>query len=259
MSGFVRWLKFSFVGLIGVGVQLGALFLLTRVTRTNYLPAIVLAVECAVLHNFLWHQRFTWKDRRHIGVWQALTSFVRFNTGNGAISLVGNVVLMRLLVGQLHFRVIPANLVSVAACALANFIVSDRWVFTTSRVETSTMTFQPRRGDIGKPGTAVPGMHGTLTESCKDDTFMLRVLRIRIVAPVSHEQQRPLRERHINQRGAGGERQPDSDLGNQEKRRECPQLIERKNEQENLSEFRDQAPHFECHRGEQVQANGYAD
>jgi len=131
MNGFVRWLKFSAVGIFGVGVQLGALFLLAGMAHLNYLLATVLAVEAAVVHNFIWHQRFTWRDRGTTQVLATLARLARFNAGNGAISLLGNVILMRILVGQLHVPVMPANLVSIAACALANFIVSDRWVFVT--------------------------------------------------------------------------------------------------------------------------------
>lgn len=58
----LRLLKFSAVGAIGVGVQLGALAVLHAMEIT-YLPATALAVECAVIHNFLWHRRFTWADR----------------------------------------------------------------------------------------------------------------------------------------------------------------------------------------------------
>jgi dolichol-phosphate mannosyltransferase len=112
-----------------MGVQLGVLFLLTSAARLNYLISTALAVETAVMHNFLWHQRFTWRDRGETHVWQSAGRLLRFNAGNGAISLLGNVALMRLLVGEFHIRVIVANLISIGACAIANFIVSDRWVF----------------------------------------------------------------------------------------------------------------------------------
>jgi len=45
------------------------------------------------------------------------------------ISLVGNLLLMRLFVGWLDFPVLAANVLTIAVCALANFAVSDRWVF----------------------------------------------------------------------------------------------------------------------------------
>ena len=63
-SGLVlRWLKFNLVGGIGIGVQLAALAILRSLLHLDYLVATALAVETAVLHNFVWHERFTWADR----------------------------------------------------------------------------------------------------------------------------------------------------------------------------------------------------
>lgn len=123
-----RWCKFNLVGAIGVGVQLGTLALLTAV-GIHYLLATVLAVEAAVLHNLVWHQNFTWSDREG-GI---LVRLARFHATNGAISILGNLALMRLLVGGLGMPPVPANLMSIAACSLANFLAADRIVFLARR------------------------------------------------------------------------------------------------------------------------------
>ena len=60
--GIQRPATFALVGAIGVVVQLGTLEALTALGG-HYLWATGLAVEAAVLHNFMWHQRFTWRDR----------------------------------------------------------------------------------------------------------------------------------------------------------------------------------------------------
>src|SRR5207247_9211302 len=87
----LRWLKFNFVGLIGIGVQLLALVLLKSGLHLNYLLATALAVETAVVHNFLWHERFTWRDR----VAKArLAQFMRFNLRNGAVLTFGYVFVL---------------------------------------------------------------------------------------------------------------------------------------------------------------------
>jgi len=65
-STLVRWCKFNFVGGIGIVVQFGALFLLKSVLHFEYLAATAIAVEAAVLHNFIWHEQFTWADRTQI-------------------------------------------------------------------------------------------------------------------------------------------------------------------------------------------------
>jgi putative flippase GtrA len=124
----VRLAKFCLAGGIGVGVQLGALALFCAM-KLDYLRATGLAVECAILHNFLWHWHFTFLGQARAGMRGFLLALVRFHLSNGAISLFGNMLLMRLLVGSLRLPLLCANLASIAACFVANFLASDRWVF----------------------------------------------------------------------------------------------------------------------------------
>jgi putative flippase GtrA len=135
----IRWLKFNLVGAIGIAVQLGTLSLLTAL-GVDYMLATAAAVESAVLHNFLWHERFTWPDRvaateldvdprQRTQARNSAFRLLRFNFTTGAVSIGGNLLLMRLLVGQAHIPAVAANLLSIAGCSLVNFLVSDRWVF----------------------------------------------------------------------------------------------------------------------------------
>lgn len=123
-----RLLKFHLVGAAGIGVQLCFLFLLKTALHLNYLLATALAVEVAVLHNFLWHEHYTWSDRRESSA-GLLHRLLRFNLSTGLISIVGNLVLMRLFVGSLHLQFMVANILSIGACSLANFWASDQMVF----------------------------------------------------------------------------------------------------------------------------------
>lgn len=124
-----RGFRFYLVGAFGIGVQLGALALLKAGLHLHYAPATALAVECAVLHNFLWHEFFTWSDRSSGSPGAALRRLATFNLTTGLISIGGNVLLMRLLVGELGLHYVVANLATIASCSLANFLVSDRAVF----------------------------------------------------------------------------------------------------------------------------------
>jgi len=121
----VRWLKFNAVGGLGIGVQLAALGALTGVLHLNYLAATALAVEAAVIHNYLWHERFTWADRSAGGS----ARFLKFNLTTGVLSIAGNVAIMRLLAGFWKMNYLVANAITIAACSIANFVVSDRVVF----------------------------------------------------------------------------------------------------------------------------------
>ncbi len=128
-SSFSSPVKFMLVGMLGFAIQLLMIQVITGLT-SKYLVATAVAVELTVLHNFVWHERFTWRERAPTGVGGKLRRLARFHISNGATSIVGNLLLMRLLVGGMHMHVLPANLLSVTACAVANFLSSDRWVFT---------------------------------------------------------------------------------------------------------------------------------
>lgn len=125
---FIRWLRFNFVGLLGIGVQLGVLTLLVSVAQLNYLLATALAVEAAVLHNFLWHERYTWRERTR-GTPGVPRRLLRFHLANGLISIGGNLLFMGLLAGALGLHYLPANLLSIAMCGILNFLAGDFLVF----------------------------------------------------------------------------------------------------------------------------------
>ena len=129
VSRLDRWAAFNAVGLIGIVVQLGVLALLVRGCRIHYLAATAIAVEAAVLHNFLWHQHWTWRDRAATGCGPLLARLGRFHLLNGGISLAGNLILMGILTGLCALEPVMANLVAVSACSLITFAASDRIVF----------------------------------------------------------------------------------------------------------------------------------
>ena len=125
-----RLLRFNSVGAIGAVIQFSALWFLVSLLKMNYLVATLLAVETAILHNFVWHVNWTWGDRKERNSAVNLAGrLLRFHLGNGLVSLISNLLLMRLLVGTLHLPVVPANLLSVLATAAANYLIGEFLVF----------------------------------------------------------------------------------------------------------------------------------
>ncbi len=118
-------MRFNAIGMMGALVQLLALRILLT-TGMHYLVATALAVELAMLNNYFWHLKWTWLDRSFQG---RMRAFVRFHVANGTISIISNVLLMRLLAGQLHFPPLPANLIAITSMSVVNFMIGDRWVF----------------------------------------------------------------------------------------------------------------------------------
>jgi putative flippase GtrA len=125
-----RWLRFNLGGAIGIGVQLMVLGLLRTGLHLNLMLATALAVEAAVVHNFLWHERFTWVDRLGISQRESLARFLKFNMSTGWFSIVGNLVLMKALAEMAHMNYVADNLITIATCSVVNFVVSDRVVFS---------------------------------------------------------------------------------------------------------------------------------
>jgi putative flippase GtrA len=117
----IRWWRFNAVGAGGFVVQVLLLDLALR-AGLAYLTATALAVEGAILHNYVWHRRWTWRDRPQ-------ASLLRFHLTAGLLSLAGNLLLMRLLVGAAHLPPAAANPIAVGLCALGNFLLADRAVF----------------------------------------------------------------------------------------------------------------------------------
>src|SRR5262249_57551452 len=124
------WLKFNTVGLLGMGFQLSALTLLKGGLGLNYLAATIIAVESAVLHNFVWHERWTWLERTRLRGNGVVPRLLRFHLANGLISISGNLLLMWFFVSRLHLHYFLANIIAIGACAILNFLASDRLVFT---------------------------------------------------------------------------------------------------------------------------------
>lgn len=124
-----RWLKFNLVGGLGIAVQLTVLLGLKSGLHLNYLLATPLAVETAVVHNFLWHERYTWADRVQPSWQRSLPRLLRFNLTTGGVSIAGNLALMKLMVGLGHLNYLIANSAAIALCSLLNFLVSEEWVF----------------------------------------------------------------------------------------------------------------------------------
>ena len=108
-------------------VQLAALALFGRLMAEHYLCASAAAVELAVLHNFVWHVLYTWRDRRDGST--LVSRLMRFHLSNGSVSIVGNLVLMRVLVHEMHLPLLISNGIAILCCSVVNFCLGNSWAF----------------------------------------------------------------------------------------------------------------------------------
>jgi putative flippase GtrA len=134
-----RWVTFNAVGALGVPLQLGLIAVLVHAMGVHYLTATVIAVEAAILHNFVWHLRWTWKDRPASRPAVLARRLVAFHLLNGGVSVVGNLAIMAALTGAGGVEPIAANLLAITACSLVNFTVSDTVVFKSAGVAAAVL------------------------------------------------------------------------------------------------------------------------
>ena len=124
MTTPARWFRFNLVGIAGFVLQMLTLTVMARWTTPAV--AIVVAVLVAISHNFLWHEQVTWpglpRDKR-------LRRWLSFHLTNGAVSIVTNVVVTTVVMKSVGAPLLAANAIAVATASLANFLVSDRFIF----------------------------------------------------------------------------------------------------------------------------------
>jgi putative flippase GtrA len=159
---WLRWLRFNTVGAAGFVVQLGGLWLLVELGDMSYVLATLVATELAVVHNFVWHVRWTWMERDATSA-RIFWRFVRFNLSNGAVSLVGNASLVALLTGWMSVPYLPANLAGIAVCCILNFLLSEWFVFAPYQV---TRRLREKAALVGRDGRGRGDVVGRAQLAC---------------------------------------------------------------------------------------------
>ena len=115
-----------------MGVQLTTVWALAGLMGLDYLVSTAIGVEVAVLHNFFWHERWTWSDRNAPFSGPVFSRLARFNVANGLLSIWGNVAFTALFVAALGTDYLVANVLAIAMCSALNFLAADKLVFTAA-------------------------------------------------------------------------------------------------------------------------------
>jgi putative flippase GtrA len=118
---------FVTVAALGFVVQAAALWALTVWTPLPLTAATTIAVLAAVVHNFCWHDRWTWSDRARSA--PAVLRLLRFAAATGIASLAGTVTLTTLYTVALGIHVLVGNLLAVWSVGLVNYVLLDRLIY----------------------------------------------------------------------------------------------------------------------------------
>ena len=137
-----RLTKFCFVGLSGVGVGLGSLWLLKEVAGLFYVVAAVIAFILSVANNFTWNRIWTFRDRSQgsevsaiLGQW-----FKFLLSSSGTLGV--NLGVLTLLTEVFGIHYILSALCAVAVVTPLNFLISTLWVWRLSPARSSKSPLQ---------------------------------------------------------------------------------------------------------------------
>ena len=121
-----RVVRFAIIGLSGVAVNTGLLWLLVEVAGLPLPAAGALAIESAICSNFVLNDMWTFHQaRRRRSWWQRAAAF------HGTAVLAGgiNLGLLLLLVTSAGVHYIAANLVSIVLAAAVNYSGNALWTW----------------------------------------------------------------------------------------------------------------------------------
>jgi dolichol-phosphate mannosyltransferase len=153
---FNRFLRFAVVGLSGVVVDMGLLFLLSDPSMLHWglTRSKLIAAETAIVNNFLWNDAWTFGDvsAHQRGFKQRLRRFGKFQL----ICLAGvvlNTILLNLQFNLLHMNRYVANAVAIAAVTGWNFWLNLKlsWRVAEASRPDATASSDPH----SQPGTDI--------------------------------------------------------------------------------------------------------
>lgn len=122
-----RFVQFCLVGLIGVGVDMGLLYLLSDPATLHWglTRSKLIAAEAAIVNNFMWNDAWTFADL--VGVSDSSKDkfhrFLKFNI-ICAIGLIFNVVLLNIQFNWLGMNRYVANIVAILVATLWNYQIN---------------------------------------------------------------------------------------------------------------------------------------
>lgn len=119
--------KFAVVGAAGIIVNEGMLALLVDALHLRLELAGAIAIECAILFNFLLNYWWTWRIRDHR---RFFVRALQYHSVALVAGLINYAILLALTHAGMHHLL--ANLIGIAAGTAINFFFNHHWTFKQS-------------------------------------------------------------------------------------------------------------------------------
>ena len=121
-----RLLKFGAVGLSGVAVNSGLLWLLATYTHLPFYLCSLLAIETSIMTNFLLNDRWTWADKRRGSM---LNRLLKYNASTAFSSIFITMTMLLLFKEWLGLPFMIANLIAIGCGTLFNFLANHYYTY----------------------------------------------------------------------------------------------------------------------------------
>jgi putative flippase GtrA len=123
--------RFLLVGISGVGVNTGVLWLATRGGLIPFWAGLAASLVSTGT-NFLMNDAFTWRDRREAGLRPTAVRMLRYYGTTAVGNLIYLGVLTLLIQGADLFYLV-ANLVAIGVGGTVNYLIHNAWTWRGAR------------------------------------------------------------------------------------------------------------------------------
>lgn len=128
LNRFKTFLKFCSVGISGVFINMGILYMLTEFIGLYYMFSSALAIEISFISNFTLNDIWTWKGFGNPSTKSKLIRFLKFHSVYAG-GLIINMSILYTLTEFVHIYYLISNLVGIGFATLWNYILSAKWIW----------------------------------------------------------------------------------------------------------------------------------
>ncbi len=128
-----RFIKYAFVGSMGLFMAMGILWVLVEYLGVLYIIASLIAGEIGITFNFFWYEVWAFRDvKRSFAVSQLVVRWLKFNLVRATgIGISMGILTLLVEIFSVHYFV--ANIIGTVVAIVFNYIISIGWIWRITR------------------------------------------------------------------------------------------------------------------------------
>jgi dolichol-phosphate mannosyltransferase len=125
-----RFLKFCLVGGSGILVNMFFFWIFYKKLEIYSLFASFLAIQIAILNNFIWNDKWTWREKRKPGIKNFFKRLGKFAITSNLTSASGNLLGIWFFLNILKWHYLFANFLAISLGVILNFLINHYWTYS---------------------------------------------------------------------------------------------------------------------------------